>query len=166
MRDRKEIGRFQAGAADQRAIDVGDRHQFPRVRGFYRAAIENTDPGPLAVKSRSEEFPDKLMNLLNIFGRRGQAGADRPNRLIGHHQIVGPRAVRQRDVELPAADVEGMTGIALALGFADADDRGEAGAPDRLRLLPNQHVGLAVVGAALGVADNDDARPGIRQHFG
>src|SRR5205823_13720506 len=75
-------------------------------------------------------------------------------------------AVRQRDVELPAADVEGMTGIALALGFADADDRGEAGAPDRLRLLPNQHVGLAVVGAALGVADNDDARPGIRQHYG
>ncbi len=77
------------------------------------------------------------MNLLDIFGRRGQAGANRPDRLVGHHQIVGPRVIRQRDVELPAADVEGMTGIALALGFADADDRGEADAPDRLRLLPN-----------------------------
>src|SRR5260370_17363297 len=113
------MGRFQAGAAGQGAVDVGARHQFPRVRGFYRAAIENTDPGSLLVKSRGEEFPDKLMNLLDIFSRRGQAGADRPNRLIGHHQIVGPRPVRPRAVELPPPAVEDATPTSLALPSPD-----------------------------------------------
>ena len=106
------------------------------------------------------------MNLLDISGCRGQAGADRPDRLIGHHQIVGARRIRQRAVELPAADVEGLPGIALVLGFADADDRGEAGAPGGFRLLPDQHVALAMIGAPLGMADNDGAGAGIRQHFG
>ena len=59
-----------------------------------------------------------------------------------------------------------MPGIALLLGFADADDGGQAGAPGRFGLLPNQRVALAVIGAPLGMADNDGAGAGIRQHFG
>ena len=50
-RDRQEIGRFQAGAADQGAVDVGDRHQFGGIRGLDRAAIENADLAALALKS-------------------------------------------------------------------------------------------------------------------
>ena len=57
-------------------------------------------------------------------------------------------------------------GIALLLGFADADDRGQPGAPGRLGLLPDQRIALAVIGAPLGMADNDGAGAGIRQHFG
>ena len=56
--------------------------------------------------------------------------------------------------------------IALLLGLADADDGGEAGAPGRFRLLPNQRVAFAMIGAPLGMADNDGAGAGIRQHFG
>src|ERR1017187_7165379 len=165
-RNRKEIGRFQAGAAHQRAIDVRNFHQFPGVRGFYRAAIEDTHFSPFTAKPCGEEIPDKPMYLLDISNGRGQAGADRPDRLIGHHQIVGVSLVRQGKAQLSAADVEGLPGIALMLGFADADDGGEAGAPDRFGLLSNQHVSLAVIAAPLGVADNDSAGAGIGQHFG
>ena len=56
-RDRQEIRRLQAGAADQRAVDVGDRHQFRRVRGFDRTAIEDPDLGALALKPRRRETP-------------------------------------------------------------------------------------------------------------
>src|SRR5207244_1375777 len=77
-RDCQEIGRFEAGAADQGAIDVGNRHQFRRVRGFHRTAIENTDPATLIVEPDGENTPDKAMNLLDILGGRRQPGADRP----------------------------------------------------------------------------------------
>ena len=42
----------------------------------------------------------------------------------------------------------------------------EPGAPGRLGLLPDQRIGLAVIGAPLGMADNDGAGAGIGQHFG
>ena len=56
--------------------------------------------------------------------------------------------------------------IALLLGLADADDRYQAGAPGRFRFLPHQRVALAMIGAALGMADNDRAGAGVRQHLG
>ncbi len=106
------------------------------------------------------------MNLLNIRHRRGQPGADRPDRLIGHHQIAGCRLIRQRKVELSATDVEGLPGVALVLRLANTDDGGKPGAPIRFSLLANQHVALAVVGAPLRMADNDGAGAGIAKHFG
>ena len=92
--DRKEIRRLQAGAADQRAVDIGNRHQFRRVRGFDRAAIEDPHPGALPLKSGRQGIPDKPMNLLDISSGRGQPGADRPDRLISHDQIGRRRAIR------------------------------------------------------------------------
>ena len=41
--DRHEIRGLQAGAADQRAIDVGNRENLAGVRGFDRAAVEDSD---------------------------------------------------------------------------------------------------------------------------
>src|SRR5947209_13942559 len=49
--NRKEIGGLQAGATDQRAVDVGNRHQLRGIRRLDRAAIENADAGALALKS-------------------------------------------------------------------------------------------------------------------
>jgi hypothetical protein len=51
-------------------------------------------------------------------------------------------------------------------GLADADDGGEPGAPGGFHLLPDQRVALAMIGAPLGMADDDRAGAGIRQHFG
>ncbi len=47
--------------------------------------------------NRSVRTPaDKPMNLLDICSRRRQPGPDRPDRLIGHHQIGRRRSIRQR----------------------------------------------------------------------
>ena len=165
LRNRQKIRRLQAGAADQRAVDVGDRHQFRRVGGLHRAAVENPDLATFRLESAGENTADKAMNLLDISRRRRQPGADRPDRLIGHHQIGRRRAVRQRTRELPAADIQRLAGIALLLGLADADDRDQPRPPGRFRLLPDQRVGLAMVGAPLGMPDDDGAGAGIRQHF-
>ena len=62
-------------------------------------------------------------------------------------------------------DVERLAGIALRLRLADADDRGQPGAAGGFRLGAHHRVGLAVVGAPLGMADDDRRRAGIRQHF-
>ena len=101
-RDRQEIRRLEAGAADQRAVDVGDRHQFGGVRWLDRAAIEDADLGPLALEAIGQGIADKPVNLLDIGGRRGQPGTDRPDRLIGDHQIGRCRAIRQRSIQLAA----------------------------------------------------------------
>ena len=106
------------------------------------------------------------MNLLDISYSWGQPGSDRPDRLIGHHQVARCRPIRQRALELSAANIERLPGIALVLGFADTDDSGEARAPGCFGLLPDQHIGLAVIGAPLGMPDNDGAGAGIRQHLG
>ena len=57
-------------------------------------------------------------------------------------------------------------GVALGLGLADADDGEEAGAPGGGGLGGDERVGLAVVGAALGVADDDRHGAGVGEHLG
>ena len=53
-----------------------------------------------------------------------------------------------------------------ALRLADADDGDEPGAPRGFRLGAHDGVGLAVVGAALGMADDDMRGAGVLQHLG
>src|SRR3979490_1067358 len=76
--NREKVSRFQAGAPDQSAVDVRNPHQFRRVRGLHRTAVEDADFRPFAAKPCNQKIPDKPMNLLDISGGRGQAGADRP----------------------------------------------------------------------------------------
>jgi hypothetical protein len=163
---RKEIDGLQAGAADQGAIDVGDRHQLGGVRGLDGTAIQDADPSALGAEPAAQRFPYRGMDLLDIPGRRGEPGSDRPDRLIGHHQVVGARSIRQRMGKLVATNLKRLTGVALPLGLPDADDGQETGSPDRLRLLTHQGVALAMVGAAFGMADDNCAGAGVRKHFG
>src|SRR5262245_32463293 len=53
-RDRQELVGLEAGAADQRAVDVGDAHQLLGVGGLDRSAIEDAHPLP-----RRAEPPDQ-----------------------------------------------------------------------------------------------------------
>jgi len=106
------------------------------------------------------------MNLLDIFGSGRQPGTDRPDRLVSDHQIGRCRAIRERPLKLAAADIQRLPGIALVPGFADADDGGQPRAPGGFRLLADQRVALAMVRAALRMADNNGAGACIRQHLG
>src|SRR5690348_5718409 len=112
-RDRQKIRRLQARAADQRAVDVGDRHQFGRIRWFDGAAIEDADLRALGLETARELIADEAMHLLDILRLRRQPRADRPDRLIGDHEIRGRGAIRQRALELGAADIQRLAGIAL-----------------------------------------------------
>ena len=95
----------------------------------------------------------------------GVSPVRRPDRLVGYHQLGCGGPIRQRTRKLPATDIERLAGIALPPGLADADDCGHPRAPGGLGLLPHQHIALAMVGAAFGMANDDGAGAGIRQHF-
>ena len=45
--DRKEVSRFEARTADQRAVHIGNSHQFGCVRRLHRPAIK--DPNGIAL---------------------------------------------------------------------------------------------------------------------
>src|SRR5690349_6455249 len=137
FRNPEEIRRLEAGAADQRAVDVGYRHQLLRVRRLDRSAVQDPHPAAFRAEPLAQRFADEAVHLLDILRRPRQPGADRPGRLIGHHQIRRSGPVRQRTRELRAAHIERLPGVALLLGLADADDRRQPGPPHRLRLLPD-----------------------------
>ena len=105
-RDGKEIGSLEAGAADQRAVDVRHRHQLGRIGGLYRASIENTDPGSLLLKPGDQLVPDKAMYFLDIFRGGGAAGADCPDRLVGGYEVDRAGAIGKGTVELTAAALQ------------------------------------------------------------
>src|SRR3954471_20482256 len=79
LRNRQKIRGLQAGAADQRAVDIRHRHQFFRIRRLYRAAVENADLATFGLEAAGEGTTDEAMNLLDIGRRRRQPGADRPD---------------------------------------------------------------------------------------
>src|SRR6185436_2209372 len=82
--DADEIGGLQAGAADQRAVDIGGSHQFRGVRGFYRTAVEDAEVDALAIAEEVAKLAPYVRVHVGYFaGGRGEAGADRPDRLIG-----------------------------------------------------------------------------------
>ena len=95
---------------------LATRHQFRGVRRLHRAAVENADrlapPPPYRAASR---LADEAVHLGDVGRGRRQAGADRPDRLIGDHQVGAGRAIRQRAVELAAEHVERLAGVALGL---------------------------------------------------
>ena len=57
--------------------------------------------------------------------------------------------------------LEPSVGLALGLGLAEADDGRQPGGLRGLRLGADQLVGLGVVGAAFGMADDDIAAAGV-----
>src|SRR3954447_22200164 len=68
LRNRKKIRRLQAGATDERAVDICHRHQLGRIGRLHRTAIEDAHPGPFPVEAFDQQLPDKRMNLLDILG--------------------------------------------------------------------------------------------------
>src|SRR6185437_16268640 len=77
--DPEEIRGFQAGAADQRAVNVGGGQQFPGIGGFYRAAVEDANASALATEALAERSADEPVDIGHVLNGRRQAGADRPD---------------------------------------------------------------------------------------
>ncbi len=102
----------------------------------------------------------------DVGGRGGAPGADRPDRLVGDHRVGRRKPVGQRAAQLPADDGLGPAGLALGQRLADADDRDQAGTMRRGRFRRDRRIALPMVGAPLGMADDDVGRAHVRQHLG
>ena len=106
------------------------------------------------------------MHCRDIVERRGQPGANRPDGLIGDDEVVGRGAVRNRSGELGRDDVGGLSGLALRLRLADAENRHQPRPPRAEHLLAHRRIAFTVAVAALGVTENDMAATGVGQHLG
>src|SRR3546814_18361401 len=103
------------------------------------------------------------MDFRDIVHRRGAPGADRPDRLIGDDKHRARAGVRYRPVKLAADDIEGPAGIALRLGFTNADDADKAMPDHGLRLGADFFAGFLLIGAAFAMADDAEPPPGLLQ---
>src|ERR1700736_3938628 len=140
--DRPEILDPEAGAADERAVDFAMRQDLGGVLRVDRAAVEDPSPG-------GDAGADRRVHLDDVGGRRGQPGADRPDRLIGNDQLVGAGTVRQRAGELRGNNGQRTAGLALEAGLANTEDRNEPGAPAGYGLDVDLGIGFAAGMAAL-----------------
>src|SRR5689334_4950501 len=101
--DPDELFGVETRPADQRAVDVGLLHDAGHVAVLDRAAVDDADPvGRAAGVLLGQPRPDRPDDLLGVLRRGRLAGADRPHRLVGDHDLldlVGLHLV-QRAVEL------------------------------------------------------------------
>ena len=157
----------EAGAADERAVDVGQRQQLLGVLGLQRAAVE--DPHRLAgvLVDALDERTHEGDRLLRLLRRRAAARADRPDRLVGHDDLGQPldRDLLEPLLDLVAQLALGVAALALLLGLADAQDRRQAGLERRRHLERQRAVGLAEQLAPLGVPEHDAVDVDLGQHL-
>mmetsp|Transcript_28638 Transcript_28638/g.91721 ORF Transcript_28638/g.91721 Transcript_28638/m.91721 type:complete len:312 (+) Transcript_28638:246-1181(+) len=170
--------RLEAGAADEGAVDVGARHQVVDVVVVDRATVlDHHRVGNLLAVVLDEPAADVRVRLLRHLGRRREAGADGPHRLVRDDDVLHHRRVHPRQSlgELRGANVERLAGLALLLELADAEDGLEPARQDLEHLLVHVRVRVAedrpplrvagqhIVGAdALDHRGRDRAREGAR----
>src|SRR5215468_12376472 len=165
--DLRELVAVQAGAADQGAVDVRLGDDAVGVGRLDRPAVEDADAvgEPTGVQLR-EPGPDLAAHLLRVLRRGDLAGADRPHRLVGDHDVSGllGRDPGQVGVELGHAVRDVLPGLPHGQSLAHAQDRDQAMPERRPHLRVDQCVVLAVVLAPLGVADDGVPAAELAQH--
>ncbi len=152
--------RLKRRAADESAVDVIQRQQLGGVLRLHRPAVE--DPHPLRRRSVAiaDQRPDEADRFLRLIGRRRAAGADRPDRLIGDHDLRQPLVGNAREVllHLLAQLAIGLVVVALGLRLANTQDRRQACSERSGHLGGEGPVGLAEVLPALGVTEHHALR--------
>src|SRR3954466_8318162 len=157
---------FQTGAADKCAVDFREVKEFGGIVRFYRAAIENAQLMRAFSQPLYQAAADMGMHRRNVCAGRRLAGADRPDGFIGDHRVGRGGRERHAALDLAGADMIMRAVLALALGFADADDGGEPRAPGVLGLGRHIGVALAVIVAPLAMAHDYIGGAGVPQHLG
>ncbi len=113
-----------------------------------------------------DQRADEGRRVLCLLGFGDPAGADRPDRLVGDRDLDQPlsRHLGQALLDLVAQLALGVALIALGLGLADAEDRGEARVERRWNLERKCLVGLAEQFPPLGVPEHDAVNVQLREH--
>ena len=94
------------------------------------------------------------MRLFGLFGRRGDTGADRPNRLIGNHDTVRGVGINpvQASGELPLEYGLHLSAFAFGQQLTDAQDDLQPRGAGCGQFAPDVFIGFAQNMAALAVA--------------
>ena len=161
--DRQKVPAFEAGAADQRAVDVWHGQQF---RGVGRASPSRRRacgrPRPPRRSSADELAADaaRAFRRLRPRSASGRCRSPRPARRRPRVCAVAPSGSEPGSCR--ADHRQRPAGLALGLGLADADDRRSGRrAIAAVGLGAHQRVGLAMIGAPLGMADDDLGGAGV-----
>src|SRR5690606_5066451 len=160
--DLDELPRIEARPADEGAVDVGLRHDAGDVPRLHRSSVQDTDDlRHLVSVALGEPGPDGPAHLLSVLRRGDLPGADRPDRLVRHHdrlRLLG-RDPGQRAVELLERVLDVAALLADRQAVAHAQDRGEPVAERGLELGVAERVVLVVVLPALGVTHQGEGAP-------
>ena len=104
------------------------------------------------------------MDFGDLVERRGAPGPDRPARLIGDRQPVAIRQIGHRFLDLRLHYPRCTPGVALGIGFADAQDDAQPVAMRGARLGPGVLARLALIGAAFAMPDDREPCTRLDQH--
>ena len=155
--DLDEVVGLEGGAADEAAVDVGLGEELLGVGGLAGAAVEDRGVvGDGLAEQAGEDVADVGVDLFGLGRSGGLAGADGPDGLVGDDDllhILGAE-VGEDGLGLVFDDLEVLAGFALVKVLSDAEDDAEFGGEGEFDFLDELLVGLAVVLAALGVAED------------
>lgn len=165
FRNTEEIGGLEARPANERAIDVLHTEQLDRVGRFDRPAVQNSHGPGLRAQLFAKLCADVRMGGRHVLRGRRQSGSDRPDRLVGNDGVGCRGACRHGTVDLPRKHTERLARLPLLIGFTDADDRDEAGAPGGFGLGADSRIIFPMVRAALRMADDHMACARIPEHL-
>src|SRR5207253_2841246 len=113
----------EAGAANQRAVDVRLLDELPDITTRNASAIENAGrPGDAVAEELTQHPTDQLDDVVGARTGRGAPGANGPDRLIGDHQTGDRRKSVEPTPQLARDDVVSLSALILGQAVADADD--------------------------------------------
>ena len=115
----------------------------------------------------ADDGTDGLADLAGLLGSGGLAGADSPQGLVGDDHVthlVGGHA-GQSALDLVSDQLHGHAQLTLLQALAHTDDGEQAGVDGGVDLLVDGEVGLVIILAALGVADDDVLGAGLLDHL-
>mmetsp|Transcript_88654 Transcript_88654/g.173387 ORF Transcript_88654/g.173387 Transcript_88654/m.173387 type:complete len:290 (+) Transcript_88654:120-989(+) len=152
--DDRHEGGLERGPAHEEAVHVRLRDELLAVLRRHTAAILDAHllrhlGGDLLL----QEGADGRVRLLRLVRRGHLAGADGPDGLVGDDDVVPVLDLRDHSGQLPLVHLVRLPRLALLQQLADAEDHLHALLLADLHLLRRDLVGVAVLRAALGVAD-------------
>ena len=163
-RDGGEGRGVEGRAADQGPATPRESHQLGRVVRLDAPPVEHGWGGAPVAELRHEAAAKVLQELGDLGPRGGQAGPDRPARLVGHGQApdLARADLLAGHLELAAHDGLGSARLAFLEGLPDAEDGLELGVQRDSELAGHEGVVLAGV-APLAVTDDDPAAADLDQ---
>src|SRR6204780_2973169 len=158
---------IEAGPSHQAPIDVRLRHDRGHVVWLHRPAIQNTRTSRHSVPvNGGNAAANGGADFLSVLRRRYLAGADRPDRLVGHDHATDLFALETGEaaVQLGEGIRDVVAGLAYLERLADAQHGGDGGPQSGLHLGVNQRVVLAVVLSPLRVTGQYVVAAQLGQH--